>query len=221
MIYRACSIAGVFYGNLDAAAEEGIQVDDTLNLFLDKDDVRDDTPLHQFFLALSTCNTVVPAVVSTEEFSGRVIYHYDAESPDEAALVAAAEAYGYVLEQSGSGITKLHARLRGKQELKVLQVLPFDSDRKRMSIVVRLPDGTLRLMTKGADISVLSVLSAHQDGPSRSQTERHIESMARKGLRTLVFAYRNLSTEFYARWSSQWAEARYGKQQKPVAKLYT
>ena len=55
-----------------------------------------------FFLALATCNTIVPILVDTPEPSLKLI-DYQGESPDEQALVYAAAAYGFVLMQRTSG----------------------------------------------------------------------------------------------------------------------
>ena len=40
-------------------------------------------------------------------------------------------------------------------EVKVLSVMEFSSDRKRMSVLVQLPGGTLRLYTKVKGLSAL------------------------------------------------------------------
>ncbi|CAB1324988.1 unnamed protein product [Coregonus sp. 'balchen'] len=64
---------------------------------------------------------------------------YEAESPDEAALVYAAKAYGFtLLARTPDSVT---VRLPHGQELtyQVLDTLTFDPNRKRMSIVLRHP----------------------------------------------------------------------------------
>ncbi|OAY73027.1 Phospholipid-transporting ATPase 1 [Ananas comosus] len=55
-----------------------------------------------FFLALATCNTIVPIEVDTSDPSVKLI-DYQGESPDEQALVYAAAAYGFVLIERTSG----------------------------------------------------------------------------------------------------------------------
>lgn len=47
----------------------------------------------------------------------------------------------------------------GDQKFKILQILEFDSTRKRMSVVIELEDGRLRLLSKGADSAIYDVLS--------------------------------------------------------------
>ncbi|KAK3151505.1 hypothetical protein QOZ80_3AG0246740 [Eleusine coracana subsp. coracana] len=53
-----------------------------------------------FFLALATCNTIVPIV---EGDGGERLVEYQGESPDEQALVYAAAAYGHTLVERTSG----------------------------------------------------------------------------------------------------------------------
>ena len=43
-------------------------------------------------------------------------------------------------------------------EIAVLHVLEFDSARKRMTVIVRLPNGKLRAYVKGADSAIMAVL---------------------------------------------------------------
>ena len=85
----------------------------------------------------------------------------------------------------------------------------FDSIRKRMSVVVRCPDQTIRLLLKGADttvlnlvrkISLLTEISAEERHIASvySSTLAHIEQYARVGLRTLLVASREMSEAEFA-----------------------
>jgi phospholipid-transporting ATPase len=76
---------------------------------------------------------------------------YQAESPDEAALVAAGEAFGFffhrrnhtsvlVREPDGNGSVEV--------EYEILNILEFDSTRKRMSVICRTPTGNIMLYCK-------------------------------------------------------------------------
>jgi phospholipid-transporting ATPase len=58
--------------------------------------------VYEFFLALATCNTIVPLVLDTLDPRQKLI-DYQGESPDEQALVYAAAAYGFVLVERTSG----------------------------------------------------------------------------------------------------------------------
>lgn len=41
----------------------------------------------------------------------------------------------------------------------VLNIMDFTSDRGRMSVIARCPDGTIRLFCKGADTKVLAIVN--------------------------------------------------------------
>lgn len=89
---------------------------------------------------------------------------YEAESPDEAALVHAAHAYSCTLR--GRSADRLLVDLPGfvSLDVRLLHILPFDSNRKRMSVVVRHPlTGQVVVYTKGAD-SVIMGLSENPKG---------------------------------------------------------
>ncbi len=110
--------------------------------------------------------------------------------PTEAALLVLAEK----TKQAGGNVNK-HLPL-GKR----IDELPFDSDRKMMSIVERSPDGKLTLLTKGA-VEALLARCNHlhtQDGLTpltrelRENIMQQTEAMAAKALRVLGFAYRPL-----------------------------
>lgn len=90
---------------------------------------------------------------------------YEAESPDEAALVYAARAYGFILlARTPDSVT---VRLPSGEELEfeVLDTLTFDCNRKRMSVLVRHPvTKEYVLYTKGADYSIMELLGAPYAG---------------------------------------------------------
>ncbi|KAE9593930.1 putative phospholipid-translocating ATPase [Lupinus albus] len=59
--------------------------------------------IHDFFLALAACNTIVPLVDTTDP--DVKLIDYQGESPDEQALAYAAAAYGFTLiERTSSHI---------------------------------------------------------------------------------------------------------------------
>ena len=61
---------------------------------------------------------------------------------------------------------------RGTRETyQVLNVIEFTSTRKRMSIIVRTPEGEIRVFTKGADRSVKLISTHHCIGVTLFQQE--------------------------------------------------
>uniref|UniRef100_A0A8C8DLZ2 Phospholipid-transporting ATPase n=1 Tax=Oryzias sinensis TaxID=183150 RepID=A0A8C8DLZ2_9TELE len=130
---------------------------------------------------------------------------YEAESPDEAALVHAARAYHCTLRARSPENLLVELPGIGSLPVRLLHVLPFDSNRKRMSVVVRHPlTGELVVYTKGAD-SVIMDLAERPKGRKlyshiREQTQKHLDAYAREGLRTLCIAKKVLEEEEYDVW---------------------
>ncbi|KAK2743702.1 hypothetical protein FQN55_007105 [Onygenales sp. PD_40] len=149
-----------------------------------------------FMLALALCHTVI-----TERTPGDPPkIDFKAQSPDEAALVATARDCGFtVLGRSGDDI---RLNVMGEERLyTVLNTLEFNSSRKRMSAIIRMPDGRIVLFCKGADSIIYSRLARGQQQQLRKTTAEHLEIFAREGLRTLCIAERVLSEEEYQAWS--------------------
>lgn len=91
--------------------------------------------------------------------------YYEAESPDEAALVHAARAYKCILMSRTPDQVTVELGTIGSMTFQLLHVLPFDSVRKRMSIVVRHPlTGKVVVYTKGADSVIMDLLFTASDG---------------------------------------------------------
>lgn len=108
---------------------------------------------------------------------------YESQSPDEAALVHAARAYGFtLLERTPDRVTvRLPGRGVALLTYEVLDILTFDSTRKRMSVLVRHPHThEIILYTKGADSAVMELLEEPADGKDRGQFIIHAASVARQ-----------------------------------------
>lgn len=84
---------------------------------------------------------------------------YEAESPDEAALVHAAHAYHCTLRGRSAESLLVDLPGIGSLAVQLLHVLSFDSNRKRMSVVVRHPlSGEVVVYTKGADSVIMDLI---------------------------------------------------------------
>jgi len=127
---------------------------------------------------------------------------YEAESPDEGAFVQAAAELGWVFRHRS--LDTLACDARGElRQYKVLALNAFDSDRKRMSIVIER-DGQLWLLCKGADSSMLEVAEKQQVAPC---LEEHLAEFASEGLRTLAIGRRRLGWEEFDAWRDEVAQA--------------
>ena len=68
----------------------------------------------------------------------------------------------------------------------VLNVLEFTSARRRMSVVVRGPDGQITLFVKGADNVIFERLSQHKPQLYDEATLAHLKEFASLGLRLVI-----------------------------------
>jgi phospholipid-translocating ATPase len=152
-----------------------------------------------FMLALALCHTVIADIIPGDPPQ----IEFKAQSPDEAALVATARDVGFtVLENTQHGI-RLNV-LGEERNYPVLNTLEFNSTRKRMSAIVRMPDGKIVLFCKGADSVIYSRLKKGEQSELRRSTAEHLEMFAREGLRTLCIARRTLSEDEYQLWNREY-----------------
>ncbi|XP_068570692.1 phospholipid-transporting ATPase VB [Cebidichthys violaceus] len=147
---------------------------------------------------LQMCSLHAPSDKTSDNLS------YEAESPDEAALVYAAKAYGFtLLDRTPDSVT---VRLPSGEDLvfEVLDTLNFDSNRKRMSVLVRHPITKENVLyTKGADYAIMELLE-HLSGKQKNiaaGTQHHLNCYAKDGLRTLCFTKKIVSDKAYESWS--------------------
>uniref|UniRef100_A0A6I8PPW6 Phospholipid-transporting ATPase n=1 Tax=Ornithorhynchus anatinus TaxID=9258 RepID=A0A6I8PPW6_ORNAN len=142
---------------------------------------------------------------------------YEAESPDEAALVHAARAYSFTL------VSRTHEQVTVRLPqgtlltFDLLGTLGFDSIRKRMSVIVRHPlTNEIIVYTKGADSVMMDLLQdpakAHKEMERKLRkmqaiTQKHLDWYARDGLRTLCIAKKVLSEEDFTKWANFRREA--------------
>ncbi|KAJ1335621.1 phospholipid-translocating ATPase [Microdochium nivale] len=153
---------------------------------------------HHFMLALALCHTVI-----SEHVPGEVPkIDFKAQSPDEAALVATARDMGFtVLGSTSDGI---RVNVMGEEvTYQVLNTIEFNSSRKRMSTIIKMPDGRIILYCKGADSIIYSRLRRGEQAELRKTTAEHLEMFAREGLRTLCIAERVLPEHEYLEWRKE------------------
>ncbi|KAL6969722.1 putative phospholipid-transporting ATPase 9 [Sarracenia purpurea var. burkii] len=163
--------------------------------------------VQKFLSLLAICHTAIPEVdVDTGKVS------YEAESPDEAAFVIAARELGFEFYNRTQTSVSLHELdpVSGKKVerlYKLLNVLEFNSSRKRMSVMVRDEEGKLLLFCKGAD-SVMFERLARDGRGFEEETRAHVNEYADAGLRTLILAYRELNEEEYEKFNKEITEAK-------------
>uniref|UniRef100_A0A8C0W769 Phospholipid-transporting ATPase n=1 Tax=Castor canadensis TaxID=51338 RepID=A0A8C0W769_CASCN len=216
MTFNKCSISGKLYGysydknGRKVSASKRDKVDFSYNKladpkfsFYDKTLVeavkRGDHWVHLFFLSLSLCHTVM----SEEKVEGELVYQ--AQSPDEGALVTAARNLGFVF-RSRTSETITMVEMGETRVYQLLAILDFSNVRKRMSVIVLTPENRVMLFCKGADTVICELL--HPSCTSLSDvTMEHLDDFASEGLRTLMVAYRELDHEYFKSWSKKHSEA--------------
>lgn len=151
-----------------------------------------------FFRALAICHSVLAD--RPEPNSNPFLTEYKAESPDEAALVAAARDVGFPFVSRAKD--SIDIEVMGQAERHIpLKTIEFNSTRKRMSVIVRNPEGRIVLYCKGADSVIYERLDKDHDPWLKEQTQKDMEAFANGGLRTLCIAYRYLTEDEYLQWS--------------------
>jgi len=106
---------------------------------------KDVTQIYFLFRLLAVCHTVV---VDRDQ-KGEV--YYQASSPDELALIQGSKQMGFTLIDKNTTHMTIHNEHTGRNDVyEILAEFPFDSARKRMSLIVKFGNEIIHLC-KGAD----------------------------------------------------------------------
>ncbi|GCB66302.1 hypothetical protein scyTo_0004941 [Scyliorhinus torazame] len=150
-----------------------------------------------FFRALCLCHTVQ---VKREDQTDCQKQHQDgrssvyiSSSPDEIALVEGVKRHGFTFLQVKDNFMELENPEAEVERYELLQILNFDSVRRRMSVIVRSKTGEIILFCKGADSSIFPRVKKGKLDLVRQRVQQN----AVEGLRTLCVAYKVLSCEEY------------------------
>lgn len=247
MNFKRCTIGGLLFGGATKkrAASE-VDMDSTiaappvleglpLRTLVAASAHTNNNPLADFVLLMAVCHTVF-----IDAASGVL----QSESPDEEALVRGAAELGWSFTGRKLGMVCVG---RDDQQLQyqLLATIPFDSTSngislafilfllqlifvlagKRMSVVVKAPNGKILVLCKGADNIILSrstsilslppsVLAEHghpdayrAGNDPRATLMQHLEAFATDGLRTLVLAHRELDAQTFVQFQALWSQA--------------
>ncbi|KAM9360198.1 putative phospholipid-transporting ATPase IM [Symphorus nematophorus] len=213
MAFNKCSINGKCYGDVYDYIGQRLEitehtetVDFSFNPLADPrftfhdhalvEAVKLDNPeVHAFFRLLALCHTVM----AEEKKEGEIFYQ--AQSPDEGALVTAARNFGFVFRSRTPDSVSI-VEMGQQRTYELLAILDFNNVRKRMSVIVRSPEGKLSLLCKGADTIIYERL--HQScNKLMDATTEHLNEFAGEGLRTLALAYKDLDEEYFNQWQQR------------------
>uniref|UniRef100_A0A671R1E8 Phospholipid-transporting ATPase n=1 Tax=Sinocyclocheilus anshuiensis TaxID=1608454 RepID=A0A671R1E8_9TELE len=184
MQFKKCTIAGVAYGHSSQSTEETGFNDPSL-----LENLQSNHPtasvIQEFMTMIAICHTAVPECTDNK-------ITYQAASPDEGALVRAAQNLGFVFSGRTPDCVIVESVSR--------DVLGIDDEftRKRMSVIMRTPSGKIRLYCKGADTVIYERLT--DSSRYKDITLKHLEQFATEGLRTLCFAVVDISESSYQQW---------------------
>uniref|UniRef100_A0A8C4L6C6 Phospholipid-transporting ATPase n=1 Tax=Equus asinus asinus TaxID=83772 RepID=A0A8C4L6C6_EQUAS len=214
MTFKKCCINGQIYGEwkfkMGRDLWTQVQVDFSWNTFADGkfafydhyliEQIQSgkEPEVRQFFFLLAVCHTVMIISLSYGQLN------YQAASPDEGALVSAARNFGFTfLARTQNTITI--SEMGTEKTYNVLAILDFNSDRKRMSIIVRTPEGNIRLYCKGADTVIYERL--HQMNPTKQETQDALDIFASETLRTLCLCYKEIEEREFEEWNKKFVAA--------------
>lgn len=111
-----------------------------------------------FLISIALCHTCIPE----DDEDGNI--SFQASSPDELALVTAAQELEYLVRDRQSNTLTIRSFPSGPHEpaheemYEIMDIIEFSSARKRMSVVVRMPDQRICVFCKGADSILMNLL---------------------------------------------------------------
>jgi phospholipid-transporting ATPase len=209
MQFRQASIGGIQYGDQVTEDRKARVIDGVEDGVFDFNRLRENSRasgsnggvIREFLTLLATCHTVIPERNNEKPMEIK----YQAASPDEGALVEGASMLGYKFSTRRPKSVSVLIEGDTEREFEVLNICEFNSTRKRMSAILRCPDGRIRIYCKGADTVILERLG--KDNPFVEATTQHLEDYATDGLRTLCLAMREIPEDEYRRWNAIYDKA--------------
>ena len=154
--------------------------------------------MKRFHEALGLCHTVITDTKKTKEEVEYIAYN--ASSPDELALVNGARHLGFFFRERDEDNNMVCETWDGVRKYRLLNLIEFDSTRKRMTVVVRTPENKILVICKGADSIIEKRLRSGQAHLKR--TQGFLDAYAKEGLRTLLIASKEISEQEYSHWQA-------------------
>ena len=174
-----------------------------------KQDLNDENKkelINHFMINLCLCNSVI---IDRKLFNSSNIIKYQASSPDEISLVNFARSQNYIfLDRTPDNNIILEVKEQ-KLQYKILNILEYSSERKRMSIICENPQGEIIQYIKGADSSIEKLLNEKSKSSIElKKTKEYLNNFSLIGLRTLMLAYKKLSKEEYTLWKNKYEDIK-------------
>ena len=200
---------------------ENVEFIDINNSF--SKDVKDENKknlINEFLLCLSLCHTVL---IDNKKKKEKGVLEYQCSSPDEKALVYFSRSQNYILKNKSLD-DKITLEIFGKEKaFELLNILEYTSERKRMSVIVKTEKNNYMVYAKGAD-SMIELLLRDEDKNSKilDKTREYLKLFSVNGLRTLMIAYKEISEEYYMKWSKRYLNTKtnVNHTEEDINKLY-
>ena len=167
--------------------------------------------LEMFFILLSTCHDVFP-----EKDEENIIYQ--GSSPDDIALVKGAQQLGYEFIEKNFTNIKVYNRINTEMlEFEIHCIIPFDSERKRMSVILKdIKKNKYILFSKGSDSVMLQGLSSNNNPiitkfsyeKQQEEIEQILNKFSREGLRILTMGFKELSPKIFSSFIKKYNDIR-------------
>jgi magnesium-transporting ATPase (P-type) len=135
---------------------------------------------------------------------------YESVLPEEGAILHAMRELGIVLHTKvGNQVT---LKIRGKTKTyRLLNVIEYSSERRRMSVIYKIDDGKVVLICKGADDELFKRgrrITNEYERELRQKIEKDVKFIATQGFRTLIYGVRELEEQEYLAWQRVYEAAK-------------
>lgn len=155
-----------------------------------------------------------------------IVENYQASSPDEKALLEGCANLGIAFVGQKKNVLYIRKNFCGVEDstfedlrFERLHVLEFNSERKRMSIIVKDQTGSIWLYSKGAENVIFPRC---KPSLQLDETNDQVTKYAKEGLRTLAVARRSLTEEEFSKFEAQYkhANTQLSNRKALIAKCY-
>ena len=143
---------------------------------------------------------------------------YQGTNPDEITLVGAAKELGFCFMGKIGNIIEIKRiffslnEREEKSEIKKYEILlniPFNSERQRSTKIVKdIKTNNIKLYIKGSDNQIFKKINSYSKDNIYEITKEHLNTFARRGLRTLCYAFKIISEKEWNSWSKKYNEIR-------------
>jgi magnesium-transporting ATPase (P-type) len=161
---------------------------------------------------------VIDNFTNNKKINGIEDIKYQGTNPDEITLVGAAKELGFCFLGKFGDILRIKRIIfssEGKKEkfeikkYKILLKIPFNSERQRSTIIVRdLGTNKIKIFIKGSDTKIFEKLNYYSEENILEITKEHVDSFARRGLRTLCYCFRIIPENEYNMWFKKYNKAK-------------